>query len=310
MKKSRLFKVLTAGVVGLFCLAGLSNAHAGYTETRYPIVLVHGLSGFDSLAGVYDYWYRIPQALERDGAEVYVVQVSAANSTELRGEQLLAQVEQIVAISGAQKVNLFGHSHGALTARYVAGVRPDLVASVTSIGGPNQGSKVADALDGTGSFTQSVLSSIADGFFGLIDLISGGGGNPQDSMAALKSLTTAGTADFNQRFPAGVPSTYCGTGQTWVNGVAYTSWGGVRRFTNALDVSDPLLGATGLAFGFEANDGLVSRCSSRLGFVVNDSYRLNHLDLVNQIFGLSNFWETRPTTIYRRHANRLKNAGL
>lgn len=58
----------------------------GYTQTRYPIVLVHGLFGFDSLAGV-EYFYGIPQSLTRDGSKVYVAQVSAANSTERRGEQ-------------------------------------------------------------------------------------------------------------------------------------------------------------------------------------------------------------------------------
>ena len=66
-------------------LALWQAAHAGTaTQTRYPIVLVHGLFGFDSALGV-DYFYGIPDALRRDGAKVYVAQVSAANSTEVRG---------------------------------------------------------------------------------------------------------------------------------------------------------------------------------------------------------------------------------
>jgi len=81
-------------------LLPLQSAHAqsGYTQTRYPIVLVHGLFGFDNALGV-DYFYGIPDALRRDGAKVYVAQVSAANSTEVRGEQLLAQVQNILAPS-------------------------------------------------------------------------------------------------------------------------------------------------------------------------------------------------------------------
>ncbi len=79
------------------CVAGLSEAQttaaAGYTETRYPIVLTHGMLGFDSLLGV-DYWYGIPRALRRDGAEVYVTEVSQLNTSELRGEELLEQVEE------------------------------------------------------------------------------------------------------------------------------------------------------------------------------------------------------------------------
>lgn len=96
--------------VGHPMLTNLAHA-SGYTQTQYPIVLVHGLFGFDSLAGV-DYFYGIPHALTRDGATVYVAQVSATNSTEVRGEQLLSQVETVLAATGAAKVNLIGHSHG------------------------------------------------------------------------------------------------------------------------------------------------------------------------------------------------------
>src|SRR5690606_25961709 len=94
-------------LLGILLLAWLAGAaHADdYTETRYPIVLVHGLFGFDTAAGV-DYWYRIPEELRRSGAEVYVAQVAAAQDTEVRGEQLARQVEDILAISGAEKVNL------------------------------------------------------------------------------------------------------------------------------------------------------------------------------------------------------------
>lgn len=121
---------------------GLTN---GYTQTRYPVVLVHGLFGFDNI-GPLEYFYGIPAALRRDGASVHVAQVSAANSTEVRGEQLLRQVQLILATTGASKVNLMGHSHGAPTARYVASVRPDLVASVTSIGGVHKGAPLADEI--------------------------------------------------------------------------------------------------------------------------------------------------------------------
>lgn len=119
----------------LLLLPGLALADS---HTRYPIVLVHGLFGFDKLMGV-DYFYGIPQAMTRDGATVYVAQVSATNSSEARGEQLLSQVQQVLAITGAEKVNLIGHSHGGPTVRYVASVAPELVASATSVGGGEPG---------------------------------------------------------------------------------------------------------------------------------------------------------------------------
>ena len=147
-------------LLGMVGFAATAQAQDTATQTKYPIVLVHGLFGFDSLFGV-DYWYGIPSALQRSGARVFVAQVSAANSTEVRGEQLLAQVKNILAITGAAKVNLVGHSHGGPTVRYVAGVAPQLVASVTSVAGPHKGSRVADILRGTvpaGSLGESVLN--------------------------------------------------------------------------------------------------------------------------------------------------------
>jgi triacylglycerol lipase len=37
---------------------------------------------------------------------------------------------------------------------------------------------------------------------------------------------------------------------------------------------------------------------------------MNHLDEVNQVIGLVSIFESNPTTVFRAHANRLKNAGL
>ena len=275
-------------------------------------MLVHGLFGFDNIGPV-EYFYGIPSALRADGAKVYVVQVVAANSTEVRGEQLLTQVKQILAATGAAKVNLMGHSHGGPTARYVASVRPDLVASVTSIGGVNKGSAVADVLLGVappGTFSNTVLVSITNGLGTIINFLSGGGGLTQNSLAAAQSLSTAGTAKFNAAHPQGVPTTACGEGAYSVNGVSYYSWSGAQPYTNVLDVADPALALTSLAFLGAKNDGLVSSCSSRLGKVIRDDYAINHLDEVNQTVGLTNLFETSPVTLFRQQANRLKNAGL
>lgn len=300
---------LWAAFAGLLLAGASAQAQSGYTQTRYPIVLVHGLFGFDSALGV-DYFYGIPDTLRKDGAKVYVAQVSAANSTEVRGEQLLAQVKTILALTGAPKVNLVGHSHGGPTARYVAAVAPQLVASVTSVGGVNKGSRVADILRGVapaGSVSEAVANAAATALVSLINLTSGGTGLPQMPTAALDSLTTAGLADFNRRFPQGLPSS-CGNGAELVNGVRYYSWTGTRPLTNVLDASDGLLSVLSLVFG-EANDGLVSACSSRLGKHLGD-YRQNHLDEVNQLLGLRDWFSTDPVTLYRQHANRLKQLGL
>jgi triacylglycerol lipase len=280
-------------------------------KTRYPIVLAHGLGGFDELFGVYEYWYGIPGALRDKGATVFVTTVSQLNSSEARGEQLLAQVEDIVAITGKPKVNLIGHSHGGFDVRYVAAVRPDLVASVTSVASPHKGADLADFLrdhiEG-GSFTEDVLAYFANTLGTVLGLLTGSS-NPQDAIAALDALTAEGAAAFNASYPQGVPGSACGEGASAVNGVRYYSWSGTGILTNALDVSDIALGLTSLFYG-ESNDGLVGRCSSHLGDVIRDDYYQNHLDEVNQVLGLVSIFESNPKTLFKNHANRLKNLGL
>lgn len=309
--KKHVWKLIVSILFAIAALPAPSWA-TGYTQTRYPIVLVHGLFGFDNIGPV-EYWYGIPGALRHDGARVYVAQVSASNSTEVRGEQLLTQVKQILAATGAAKVNLIGHSHGGPTARYVASVRPDLVASVTSVGGVNKGSKVADILIGIapdGSLSNAVLASITNGLSQLISFLSGSPNLPQNANAANVSLSTVGSRKFNAAHPEGIPTTACGEGAYQVNGVRYFSWSGAKPYTNVLDIVDPALALTSLAFGSAKNDGLVASCSSHLGRVIRDDYGMNHLDEVNQTIGLVNIFETSPVTLYRQQANRLKNLGL
>ncbi|MFT7108723.1 MAG: triacylglycerol lipase [Psychrobacter glaciei] len=281
-----------------------------YTETKYPIVLAHGFLGFDEILGI-DYFYKIPANLRSDGAKVYVTQVSNTNSTEVRGEQLITQIENIVAVSGKSKVNLIGHSHGGPTIRYVASLRPDLVASVTSISGANKGSRTADLLRKIpeGSALEGVAFNIVNGLSSVLDFISGGGYTP-DAAGALVSLSTEGAIAFNQLHPQGVPTTACGEGAYVVNGIRYYSWSGGRVLTNVLDISDPVLAISSIPFGFENNDGLIGTCDSHLGQVIRDNYAMNHLDAVNLLFGLHHIFSTDPITTYRNHANRLKKAGL
>ncbi|TVP54076.1 MAG: triacylglycerol lipase [Halomonadaceae bacterium] len=312
-KKSRLALAagaLTAGLVMAQPAAAFWTDWFGggevdnYTETQHPIVLVHGLSGFDELFGFIEYFNGVPSALTDSGAEVLVVQVSASNSTEVRGEQLLAQIEDYMAATGASKVNLIGHSHGSPTARYVAGVAPDKVASVASVGGVNWGTPVADAATG------GELDGLGDWFFGLVDYSSGNNDLPQDTNAAVASLSTEGSIAFNQEFPGGVPSSYCADdGASEHNGIRYYSWGGDAVQTNGWDPSDYLLALTATMID-EPNDGLVPACSMKLGEVISVEYEHNHLDQINQVLGLVGRNAADPVDLYRQQANRLQNAGL
>jgi len=177
----------------------------------------------------------------------------------------------------------------------------------------NKGSAVADLILGVappGSLTNAVVVSVTNGLATVINFLSGGGGLTQNSLAAAQSLSTAGSAKFNAAHPYGVPTTACGEGAYTARGVSYFSWSGAKPYTNILDPIDPAMALTGLAFGGAKNDGLVASCSTHLGRVIRDDYALNHLDEVNQTVGLVNLFETNPVTLFRQHANRLKNLGL
>jgi triacylglycerol lipase len=303
--------IASAALVALALAVGAPRAAlaTGYTQTKYPIVLAHGLLGFKNLLGVVDYFFPIESGLESGGAKVFVTQVTAVDGSTARGEQLLAQVQQILAVTGAAKVNLIGHSQGAQDTRYVAGVRPDLVASVSTVGGVNKGATLADVLaDIHSPLVTSVLEQLVNAVGSLIDVLSGHPSR-QDAAAALASLSTTGSAAFNAQFPAGLPASACGNGAAVANGVAFYSWSGTAQLTNVLDISDPILALTSTVYT-EANDGLVGRCSSHLGTVIKDNYFYNHLDEVNQALGLTSPFEANPVTVFRTQANRLKNAGL
>lgn len=314
MHKVLIERALGRGLaVLLLCLCALpAMAQSDYTRTKYPVVLVHGLLGFDKLLGSYDYWFMIPQELRAGGAKVYAVNVSSTHYSAVRGEQVIAELETLKALYGYQKFNLIGHSHGGPTARYVASVRPDLVASMTSVGAPHYGSKVADAI-GTAAPDSTLRRSIVVGLItalsNVIEFLSGDS-DPQDAIGALESLNTAGSAAFNKRHPQGMPSKWCGSGAAVVNNVRYFSAGGTSVYTNVLDPIDPGMVASSLAFGFTANDGLVERCSSHWGTVLRDDYGWNHLDEVNQTLALRGLFATNPVSFYRSQANRLKGLGL
>jgi len=288
---------------------------AGSTATRYPIVLVHGMLGFKELDlgwfGKLPYWRGIVEALQAGGATVRVVQVSAFNTSEVRGEQLLPQIEQILKETGAQKVHLIGHSHGSQTSRYVAGKKPEWVASVTAVAGPTFGSEFADWMQQQ-TRDDTWAAALIMGLGRQLGRFVNWGSRvdlPEDVGAALASLHSEGAADFNRRFPAGVPTEPCGQGASEVDGVRYYSWSGVGTFYNWRNLGDYSMALTGMAFHKEAGDGLVGRCASHLGQVIRDDLPLNHLHIVNQLGGLVGEGAD-PISPYVEHARRLKALGL
>jgi triacylglycerol lipase len=308
----RLMAVVTMAAA---TLAAPGVAQAGtYAQTKYPVVLVHGLLGFNSVLGI-NYFYGIPSQLRADGATVYIAQVNPAQSNEYRGEQLVQQLKQWAARDGVTKFNLIGHSQGGPTSRYAAAVVPNLVASVGTVSATHFGSATADYW--ISHIGYPWVNDVATNIAKVLNVIYGGSGTSvaaTDVDAAMRSLSTSGAATFNTKYPQGKPTTTCGQGPATVsiagNTVAYYSTAGSSVQTNVLDISDTLLWLGSQPFGSTPNDGLVSTCSARWGTVLKDNYAWNHLDEVNHLLGTRGLFSQDPVAFYSGLANRLKLQGL
>lgn len=64
MRKLITFAVIMSCAV----LAAPTLSHASYTKTKHPIVLVHGVTGFNTIGGLINYFHNVPWNLERSGA--------------------------------------------------------------------------------------------------------------------------------------------------------------------------------------------------------------------------------------------------
>jgi triacylglycerol lipase len=119
------------------------------SKTRHPIVLVHGILGFDQIkVGFFkqSYFRKVAEHLRAQGLDVYEMRLPKLGRVEERAQKLAEELFNL----GVYQVNLICHSMGGLDARYAIsqlGCAPK-VASLTTIGTPHQGSPLADISSG------------------------------------------------------------------------------------------------------------------------------------------------------------------
>ncbi|KAI9261172.1 Alpha/Beta hydrolase protein [Sporodiniella umbellata] len=121
-----------------------------YTPPRSPVVLCHGLYGFDKIGPEsvpslqVQYWGGIEDALAKLGAQVIVTKVPSTGSIWQRAQELHST---LTAIAKGSKINFIAHSMGGLDCRYLITHIPDKsyhVQSLTTISTPHRGSPVMD----------------------------------------------------------------------------------------------------------------------------------------------------------------------
>ncbi len=129
---------------GSFCGEAL---HVKQTVLRHPLILVHGLFGFNSwrIAGweAICYFRGIAEALRGKGIRVAVPRLSATSSVACRAGELKTYIHQHFP---TEKVHIIAHSMGGLDARYAIsslGLDQHTI-SLTTVGTPHRGTTAAD----------------------------------------------------------------------------------------------------------------------------------------------------------------------
>jgi triacylglycerol lipase len=152
---------------------------------RHPVVLLHGLLGFDDLVlgpARVAYFRGLTERLRRVGADVHRPRVARTASIAERGAQLAARIEALP----AKRVNIIAHSMGGLDARWAIARLglSERVASLVTIGTPHRGSPLADL--GAGLLGEKLGMRRVLGGLGM-------------DVAAFYDLTTARMAAFNRK---------------------------------------------------------------------------------------------------------------
>ncbi len=171
-------------------------------QTKYPLVLVHGVAFRDSR--YFNYWGRIPRALMKNGATIYYGNQEALGTIAYNAHDIKDCIERVLAETGKEKVNIIAHSKGGLDAR-CAITRLDMgskVASLTTVSTPHRGCKFVDTA--TAKLPEPIYRLIAKCFDHTFRKY--GDRNP-DFYTATKQFCTAPSAAFNEETP-NVPGVY------------------------------------------------------------------------------------------------------
>jgi triacylglycerol lipase len=199
------------------------------------------------------------------------------DSTVNKAADFKRQFMEILAVTGAKKANIIGHSHGTLYTRYAIsnlGLAP-YVASYTSLAGPHRGSSVASLI--MYELPDWLLAAGGD----VLDFVYAfvfGDTSPDSLANALDLCPDYMINTFNPNTPN-------------ISGIYYQSWAAKAK-TSCPSV---LLEPTWLVMLVEegANDGLVSVESAKWGNFrgVEDgewySAGVDHMNIIGQLFGVT-----------------------
>jgi triacylglycerol lipase len=161
------------------------HAGAGQHGPPLPVILVHGLFGFDRMGipgARLDYFRGIAKHLDTLGCHAHAVKLPRAASVPERAREL---ANAIIAL-GHPRVDLIAHSMGGLDARYALAHLglASRVRSLVTVGTPHRGTPIADlATEGALGLARRAIAALGV------------------SMTAVDWLTTAALERFNHDVP-------------------------------------------------------------------------------------------------------------
>ena len=147
----------------LAALTAAAGTAIGLAQAKEPVLLVHGFTGSSSSWDTYGSWFA------RDGFDAYAGSYDWTRSNRTTAVTVGGWVDQVRSMTGAPKIDLVGHSMGAMNSRYylkyLGGTSK--VDDWVSIGGVNYGTAVASVFCSGGALSQAcaelaIGSSVVD----------------------------------------------------------------------------------------------------------------------------------------------------
>jgi len=140
--------IVTLGlfVISLLAFGQNQSGQQQQTEKPLPVLLIHGYAEDAAI------WKKWEDMLRKDGIQFFTVTFKDSDdkcgSAEQHAKELEKRVQDIKQQSGAQKLNIVGHSKGGLDARIFLDITDTKdVANLIMIGTPNAGSPAAETND-------------------------------------------------------------------------------------------------------------------------------------------------------------------
>ena len=143
-KKNNIVTVIIAVIsIAIIVSGSFVSIANSQSEKPLPVLLIHGY-GEDAAI-----WKKWEDLLKKDGIQFFTITFKDSDdkcgSAEQHAKELEKRVQDVKQQSGAQKINIVGHSKGGLDARVFLDITDTTdVANLIMIGTPNAGSPLAE----------------------------------------------------------------------------------------------------------------------------------------------------------------------